>query len=339
MNVLVTSAGRRDYLIDYFRGTPGVDQVVAADASELASALTAADVAEVVPTFRETGYTAAVLDVVRRHDIRLLLTVNDHDALVLSSELDRFAQLGCLAMVPDPAIVRLVMDKRWLGAYGRRIGVATPRTFSGTDAAVEAVARRETAFPLVVKPRFGSASLGTFVVHDPAELEAAAELAGRTAEATRPPGTEPGSQLVLVQEHVAGPEFGIDVIDDPTGRYVATLVREKLSMRGGETDKAVATSNPILSRLGRTIGQNLGHRGCLDADVILRDGVPVLLDANPRIGGGYPFVHEAGADLPAAYVAWANGMTPDPSCFRYRDGVVGSKTSRVVVNRSPEMVL
>lgn len=338
MNVLVTSAGRRDYLVDYFQRTQGVDRVIAADASPLATALSAADVAEVVPPFLDPDYVPALLDVVRRHEVRLLLTVSDHDALVLAGHVERFRELGCLAMVADPKVVRLVMDKRWLGAFCRRVGIATPRIFTGASDALEAIARREASFPLVVKPRFGSASLGTFVVDRPEELDAAITLSTLTAERTVVPGTEDVGQLVLVQEHIAGPEFGIDVVNDPEGHHVATLSRAKLSMRGGETDKAETLHDPVLSAVGRRIGQSLGHRGCLDCDVILRDGVPVLLDANPRIGGGYPFVHEAGADLPGAYVAWANGRDADPDCFSYWDGVIGSKTSRVVRNRVPAEV-
>ena len=46
--------------------------------------------------------------------------------------------------------------------------------------------------------------------------------------------------------------------------------------------------------------------GNLDMDVLLtREGYAYIIDMNARFGGGYPYSHMAGVDLPAALVAWA----------------------------------
>lgn len=50
--------------------------------------------------------------------------------------------------------------------------------------------------------------------------------------------------LLLIQEYVSGTEYGVDVINDLNGKYVTTFVKMKLSMRGGETDKAVTVDFP-----------------------------------------------------------------------------------------------
>ena len=39
---------------------------------------------------------------------------------------------------------------------------------------------------------------------------------------------------------------------------------------------------------------------------------PYVIDMNARFGGGYPFSHLAGMDLPRAYVAWAEGKEAEP---------------------------
>ena len=40
--------------------------------------------------------------------------------------------------------------------------------------------------------------------------------------------------------------------------------------------------------------------------------------------------HAAGADLPAALIAWASGEAPDPRCLRLRPGVTAAKCDRLV---------
>jgi len=52
----------------------------------------------------------------------------------------------------------------------------------------------------------------------------------------------------------------------------------------------------------------------MDADFFVTENNDIfLLEMNPRFGGGYPFSHEAGANVPAALIAWAigNKLSPD----------------------------
>jgi carbamoyl-phosphate synthase large subunit len=55
-----------------------------------------------------------------------------------------------------------------------------------------------------------------------------------------------------------------------------------------------------------------------------------VLDLNPRFGGGYPFAHMAGANVPAALVAWAEGREARPEWLSVMPGVVSAKCDRLV---------
>jgi carbamoyl-phosphate synthase large subunit len=143
-------------------------------------------------------------------------------------------------------------------------------------------------------------------------------------------GSDP-TLAVLIQERLRGQECGLDVINDLNGRYVTTFGRVKLAMRAGETDRAVTIKSGELERLGRALGTQLGHVGNLDCDVFLSDGRGYVLEMNPRFGGGYPFSHGAGANLPAALLAWADGQIPDPSWLEMRPDVAAAKCDRLVI--------
>ena len=46
---------------------------------------------------------------------------------------------------------------------------------------------------------------------------------------------------------------------------------------------------------------------------------------NARLGGGYPFSHIAGTDLPGAIVEWLRGGTDVAEYLQYKVGIVGQK--------------
>ncbi len=302
--------------------------MMACDSSENASALAQADRRFVVPPVHEPSYFDVLLSICRAHRVRLLLSVNDLELIRLAHEAPRFQAIGTIPVIASPQAVVTCLDKWATFQFLRSANIPTPDTFLSPAAARRALARGDIRFPLVIKPRWGSASVGIEHVENDRELELAygwgqiqARRGRQMAEMVR---DSPDGRLVI-QEWLAGQEYGMDVVNDLRGRYVCTLGRRKLWMRAGETDRAVSVSEPQLERLGEEVGQQLGHVGNLDCDVVATDRAWLVLDLNPRFGGGYPFSHLAGANLPAALIAWANEDEPNPAWLRARPGVVGSK--------------
>ena len=63
----------------------------------------------------------------------------------------------------------------------------------------------------------------------------------------------------------------------------------------------------------------------MDCDIFLVDGKPYVLEMNARFGGGYPFSHLAGCNLPKAIVDWANGKEVDNDVISAKTGITGYK--------------
>lgn len=332
-NVLISCAGRRNYLLKYFSAAlAGTGEVFATDASADAVALAEADQSFLVPYANTPGYVDTVLDICARNQVGLLISVNDYELPIFAVHRDRFSAIGTTAVIAGPETITTCFDKVRTATALTAAGLLVPRTILSLAEAEEALARSTLSFPVVVKPRWGSGSLGLQIVWDFEELRLAHALLTKLLarsffEKTLP---EEEQDRIVIQEYLDGVEYGLDVVNDLNGVHVVTFVKRKLAMRAGETDKAVTMDLPALEQLGATLGNLLKHVGVLDCDVFVTDRGTYVLDLNPRFGGGYPFSHLAGANIPAALLAWRRSSEVAPEWLRVRTGVRGAKCDRMV---------
>jgi carbamoyl-phosphate synthase large subunit len=337
-NVLLTSAGRRNYLLGAFVAALGASgRVFAADCREDAPVLQEAARGFLVPPVNHPEYVDCLLELCRVHGVSLVVPLNDLELPVLAPERDRFARLGTTVLVPSPTVVSICTDKWETAQFLSRQGLDGPQTFLETGPALEAVRSGQIRFPLFLKPRWGSASSGIERVEDSAELELAFHLARKRLR--RNGATVEDAPGVLIQEALQGEEYGLDVVNSLRGEHCVTFARKKLGMRAGETERALTVRSAVLEEVGRRIGGEMRHSGMMDCDVFLEGDRCRILEFNPRFGGGYPFVHAAGADLPAFYIAQVRGEVGNPDWLRPRQGVVAAKCDRVVTVRRPAQVV
>lgn len=308
LNVLLSSAGRRPYLVRWFRealvmnGVPG--KVVVADHDALAPARSLADHFIEAPRVDDPTYLNWLSSAIEVHQIGLAISVNDF-------ELSRWSEVDSSSRYFEPLVrlgagqQRMVEDKFEMYLRLGGADVQIPRTvIAGTSLAETDLSE------VVVKGRFGSGSRGlAFTDMDGVEAAVCRALGDVTDRAgDRPSNLDAARDLVVIQERIRGQEFGLDVVSDWDGRFVTVLARKKLGMRSGETDKAITVDPAPFQGVGRAIARALGHRGSVDVDVLVDSGGSVwVIDVNPRFGGGYPFSHVGGAHVPSAYVAWATG--------------------------------
>ena len=82
MNILFTCAGRRTYLLKYFKENLGVgDKIIATDMQLSAPALQAADIKIQVPSVYAPEYIDITLGICKEHKVDALLCLNDLELL------------------------------------------------------------------------------------------------------------------------------------------------------------------------------------------------------------------------------------------------------------------
>jgi carbamoyl-phosphate synthase large subunit len=340
MNVLITCVGRRSYEIAAFKDAVGSDgRVLACDADPNAPAMRMADEAFVVPRIDTGDYVHELLRLCAEHEIGLVVPAFEPELPILAARRADFEAIGTTVLVSTPDVIATCHDKVKTAAFLADCGVRSPRTYLSLDGALAALRSGELGYPVMVKPRFGVSSIGNHFADDAEELAFFVRQCRKriaTSFLASTSSTDPDT-AVLIQQAIDGEEYGLDIVNDLDGHYACTFIKRKLRMRAGQTDRAATVNDPRLEALGALIGRGLGHRGILDCDVFVDREGECVIDLNPRFGGGYPFSHLAGANVPAALIAWAEGREPDPAWLRVTANVTIARYDQfLVATRAPD---
>ena len=332
MNILFTCVGRRTYLLKYFKeNLDSGDKIIAADMQLSAPALQAADVRIQVPEVYAKDYIDITLDICKQYDVDALISLNDLELPILAEYKAKFEAEGVTAVVSSPEVIDICFDKYKNSLWVESIGLNAPKTYVRLDDAKKALATGEIAFPLFMKPRWGSGSIGLETIEDMEELEICYHILMKKIKKSILATASVGEEYIMVQEKLTGEEFGLDVMNDLKGNNVGVSVKKKLAMRAGETDKALTVDMPDVHKIGEIIGCNLKHIGNLDVDIMQRaNGDYCVLELNPRFGGGFPFSYEAGVNLPKAIIEWLKGNAVDTSMLVPQYGRMFAKNDYLV---------
>ncbi|OIQ27495.1 MAG: ATP-dependent carboxylate-amine ligase [Bacteroidetes bacterium MedPE-SWsnd-G2] len=334
LNILFTCSGRRNYLINYFKAAlNGQGKVFTADASKLAPSMVDADKAIVVPSIYSNQYINTLKEIVKTHNISAIISLNDLELPILSPYKTDFQSLNCELLISNSEVINIGFDKLETVKYLSKNGLKTPKTFTRLNDAILAIENKTLSFPLVVKPRWGSASIGIDFPEDLEELKLSFALQHKKLQKSilKEASANNLEDAILIQEKIVGKEYGMDILNDFTGNYLGSFSREKIKMRSGETDIAISVINKNLEVIGRTIGSTLKHVGNLDCDILEDEASNLyVLELNPRFGGGYPFSHEAGMNTAKLYIDLLNGKNTFKEHNKYRDNITFSKCDRLL---------
>ncbi len=143
---------------------------------------------------------------------------------------------------------------------------------------------------LIAKPRFGSASKGIVAIDDPRQLDRILACPGE----------------YLVQERIdRREEITVDCYASVAdGAIAAASPRIRLEVAGGEAVRTVTVDDGEAAALARRVIAGVGLRGAVTVQLIrdLDSGRLMVMEVNPRLGGGVVASVNAGADIPSMIV-------------------------------------
>lgn len=317
MNILVTSAGRRVKVIEYFKDELSKinGRVITTDCDENAPAIYFADGYEIVPRIDDPNYINIILDICEKYEIKALLSLIDPELELLANNKPIFDERGIELILSHATYIDISFDKYETYEYLSNKDIQSVPTYRDLAQVRSKLQENELSYPLVVKPAKGSASLGLFIVENENELlEAYHKFEGQ-----------------IIQPFYKDKEFGIDVyIDMLSGELVDMFIKEKIRMRAGETDKSISIHNEKIETLIKKMIQETEFVGPIDVDCFEYEGKYYISEINPRFGGGYPHAYELGCNFMEYIVENLKGNKNKPyEGFKYKDNYVMMKYDHI----------
>lgn len=217
--------------------------------------------------------------------------------------------------VSSPEVSRAMFDKRTADELLRAHNIPLPRIVSSGE---------PEFFPVIAKPRNGSASKGIMVIRD----------INQWREANL------DCEKYIVQEYIENRrEYTLDCYIDHTDHITAISPRLRIEVVGGEVSRTVTVELPDGVSIARSAIKAVGLRGAVTVQLIedIDTGRLMLMEINPRLGGGAVCSVYAGVNLPEMiindwechYIEYMEG-TPGIEMTRYMQEVVFDRDKKII---------
>lgn len=327
MNVMLTSVGRRAYMVKYFKEVLGDDgKVFVCNSDDKSIAFKYADEKVISPLIYDDNYIPFLLNYCEENKVDIIISLFDIDLLMLAKHKKQFEKIGTRVIVSDPAIVEMCNDKWKTYIFLKENGFNAPMSFLDINKVIEKISIGELEYPIIVKPRYGCGSISVAIAYDEEDLRYLTKKAKEDiAKSYLKYESAATDDKVIYQECLKGQEYGADIINDLNGETQNVIVRKKIAMRSGETDIAKLVDEPSIKETLMRLGKVTKHIANMDCDVFMVNRVPYVLELNARFGGGYPFSHMGGCNLPKAIVEWVEGEPVNQNMISAKTGIMGYK--------------
>lgn len=284
INLLITSVGRRTKLIEYFKKEfQDIGNIITTDCSEFAPALYTSDKYYIVPRIDNPNYINSIKEIIKKEKISGIFSLIDPELSLLAKHEKEFKSLEVLNILSSYETCELFLDKYKAYQFFKSNNINCAKTYVDFNKFESDINENKIEFPVFIKPQKGSASINLNKAYN---MEEAKFIFNR-------------DENMIVQEYLEGIEIGVDVYVDMISKKTTSIfIKEKISMRAGETDKSKSIRSQKILELITQFLQRTNLIGPIDIDVFKVGEKLYISEVNPRFGGGYPHAYECGINYP-----------------------------------------
>ena len=280
-----------------------------------------------VPPPEDEKYIPILQEISRKEKVKVILPQTTREITVLSKNIKKFTNLGVAIVVSPFESIKIANDKFLLLEKANEIKVPYPTYYLTNSESSLVNAIMSLGYPkkkVVVKPRISSGMRGLRIISE--EIYNVQRFLNE-----KPTGVEItlNSLLeilhkseswpeLLVTEYLPGLEYTTDVFRGKYGTIVIPRLRERI--RSGITFDAKIEMRNDLIEYSLKLGEALNLIGCFGFQFKLsEDGIPKLLECNPRVQGTMVCSMFAGANIIYYAVMEALGRHVKIDCVKIRN--------------------
>lgn len=249
-----------------------------------------------------------ILRIAREYDINIILPFVD-GAIEVASRVKRRAT-DIFIPVPPTGIAEMMFDKIEAARAFIEADIPIPTTYTAVNAEM----------PAIAKPRHGSASRGIKIFNSIEELMHLENL-----------------RDYLVQQYVVNNrEYTVDCYVSQNDEVLVTVPRLRIEIMGGEVTRTKTVRNKTLIEMSRSILKKFPFRGPVTLQFLedLDTRRFMLMEINPRLGGGVVCSIYAGAPIPDYILEESLGLEPKP-CDDWADNTLMARYMKEAIFFNP----
>lgn len=315
INILFTSIGRRIELVQLWKKAleiNGVEgKIYGTDIDPLAPAMQVVDKGFIVSRTGSLDFISNITDICQSHKIDLIFPLIDPDIPVLARKKIELEACGSKLVLIDEKFVKKTQDKWCSFEFFKSLGLRTPLSWLPADK----IDWDKISYPVFIKPRSGSASIGAQKVISKKHLESLTE----------------NTENPIVQEFIVGDEITCDVICNLKGAVLSVVQRQRIEVRSGEVSKGKTVFHQEVLDSCIKIAKSLNAIGPITVQCIMKGNTPFFIEINPRYGGGAPLGVAAGANSPEWYIKEFLGISFDaPKLDEYKKNLYMTRADQTL---------
>jgi len=281
---------------------------------ELGKILPIASVAEIIPGGRwsDPDILEQLDKVVKEKKIDIIIPFVDGAIGVTAHYIEKYGDVWAPTGTADS--VDAMFDKCIAADKFSNAGLPIPRTYTPDN----------FSYPLIAKPRKGSASAGIVIIRSPEELK------------LLPKDTE----NYLLQQYIPdAEEITVDCYRALDGTIITVVPRIRLEILSGEVTRTRTLRDSHIEELSRKTLTSLDLKGAVTIQFLRSrtDGKVYLMEVNPRLGGGVVCSIHAGANFPEYILGDATG-TPINPCNDWHENVEIVRYMQEIVFENGEII-
>ncbi|MBN2516526.1 MAG: ATP-grasp domain-containing protein [Deltaproteobacteria bacterium] len=258
------------------------------------------------PFFSPSDFVDFLHRELSHHSHRLLLPMEDETLTLISRHHQDFSRLTYLPVVPAEKL-QFARSKDNVLKTAAQQGIPIPKTWFINSISDLETLKSSFTYPAVIKPTMGSGALGIAYPRNSSEL-----LEHYLSVHKRFP-------YPMIQEYIPreGPGYGASFLVNENGRVKASFIHKRLReypVTGGASTLRESARHDDIRDMALALLKTLDWFGVamVEFKIDLRDGIPKLMEINPRFWGSLHLSVEAGVNFPYLLYRMARGENFKP---------------------------